>query len=272
MKFALHHHDASEMRRLVRLLEAAGGGSDCFRSPEAVMHAVHHGDYGAALLDTREQRDIGEVLLGWLACRASGATALLLLCPDNGADSMVRALDAGADDVVHSPVTTGVLAARLRALCRRSQRTGLSHQRIRLGDFLLDRATSNVQDGHRTVDLTPREFALAWFLFSRPCAFVTREAITMGVWGVQAEIAEHTLEQHISRLRKKLGLSHERGLWIRAAYGRGYRLEVQAPVAKAPLALGIHGDALAMACRVEAAYQYASQSPLPYGTHPDRSL
>jgi DNA-binding response OmpR family regulator len=259
MNVAIHHGDPNEMRRLAQLLEAAGVRCDCFATPEGVMHAAHHGDHDAAMIDIRDRRDLGEVLLAWIACRASAATALLLLAADRRPESEVHALDAGADDIVFAPARAEVLSARLRAILRRrrpSPRT--AHSRLRLRGFLLDRDTGSVLDGERPIELTPREFALAWFLFSRPSTFVTREAITMAVWGVQADIAEHTLEQHISKLRKKMNLVRERGLWIRAAYGRGYRLDVQAAAARAPLASVVHSDALAMARQMETVFLHRS--------------
>jgi hypothetical protein len=60
-----------------------GGQCDCFASGDGVMHAVHCVDLDAALIDTRGRHDIGDALLAWLAwlaCSASPATALRLLC------------------------------------------------------------------------------------------------------------------------------------------------------------------------------------------------
>jgi DNA-binding winged helix-turn-helix (wHTH) protein len=82
---------------------------------------------------------------------------------------------------------------------------------------------------------------------------VSRDAIGMAVWGLQADIAEHTIEQHIYMLRKKLKLSRERGVWVRAAYGRGYRLEVRSAAARAPVDDAPHAGALAMLQAVEPA-------------------
>lgn len=252
MNFAIHHQDGAELRRLGQTLESAGARCDAFTTAEALMHAAHHGDYDAALIDTRGHAAADHVLVAWMGCRPSPATSLLLVSAEPRAEVEVRLLDAGADDVVFAPVALDVVAARLRALYRRGRGASDERQRLRLAGFLLDRSTGSVQDGARSVELTPREFALAWFLFSRPATFVTREAISVAVWGVQADIAEHTIEQHVSMLRKKLRLSRERGAWIRAAYGRGYRLETQPAAARPPLARALHCDALAMAKQMEA--------------------
>jgi DNA-binding response OmpR family regulator len=183
--------------------------------------------------------------------RASTMTALVLLSADPRPDISVRALDAGADDVVHAPIVPELLVARVRAVHRRARRSQLDRDSIHVAGFKLDRNSGEVMDRGRLAGLTPREFALAWFLFSRPCRFASRPAISMAVWGHGADISDHTMEQHVYMLRKKLRLGTERGVWIRAAYGRGYRLDVAAAPARAPVDRAPHGPALALAHHVE---------------------
>jgi len=251
MYIALHTHDAAETRRIAQLLEAGGARCSCYATAEGVMHATHHGAFDIAVIDTREHRDSDGTMLAWIRGRASTTTALVLLSSDLRPDSSVRALDAGADDVVLTPIVAEVLVARVRAVYRRARHGQADHNRIHLAGFILDRNTSAMQDRGRRIQLTPREFAMAWFLFSRPCSFASRNAISMAVWGQMADIAERTMEQHVYMLRKKLGLGAERGVWIRAAYGRGYRLEVRAAVARAPVDPAPHAGVLALAQAIE---------------------
>jgi len=67
---------------------------------------------------------------------------------------------------------------------------------------------------------------MAWLLFSNLGHYLTRKTISVAIWGVAEEIAGRTIEQHVYKLRKKLGLGTERGVTIRTAYARGYRLEL----------------------------------------------
>lgn len=254
MSYALHTQDSTLTRRLAQLLEASGARCHCFASAEGVMHATHHGGFDVAVIDTRGHRNPEDGLLAWLRGRHTTATAIVLLTGETQVESLVSAFEAGADDVIFVPVAAEVLAARLKAMQRRVRRGQDDRQRIHLAGYTLDRATGIVQDRGRAVELTPREFAMAWFLFSRPATFASRDAIGMAVWGLHADIAEHTIEQHVYMLRKKLRLSQERGVWIRAAYGRGYRLEVKAPAAWAPVAGSPHADVLRMAQAVESAW------------------
>jgi DNA-binding response OmpR family regulator len=252
MNIALHTNDALATRRIAQLLEAAGARCQCFGTSDGVMHATHHGGFDVALIDTRQTREADDTLLAWVRGRAAAATtAIVLLSSDPRAESVVRALEAGADDVVLMPSPPEVIAARVRAVHRRARNVQEDHHRVHLAGYTLDRNTGGAQDRERPVHLTPREFSIAWFLFSRPCSFVSRDSIGMAVWGLQADIAEHTIEQHIYMLRKKLQLSRDRGVWIRAAYGRGYRLEVRAATARAPLEDAPHAGALAMIQAIE---------------------
>jgi DNA-binding response OmpR family regulator len=246
MNIALHLQDAAEMRRIASLLESGGARCQCQPSVEAALHAAHHGDYDVAVIDVRALRD-HEALLAWIRGRAATTTALVMVISDVRSDSVVQMLEAGADDVVLAAVSPAVLVARVRAVHRRSRHASPDHDRLHLAGFVLDRNAGTVMDREREVALTPREFAMAWFLFTRPARFTSREAISQAVWGLQADIAEHTIEQHIYMLRKKLSLYPDRGVWIRAAYGRGYRLEVRTADAVAPVEGTLPSDVLAVA-------------------------
>jgi DNA-binding response OmpR family regulator len=254
MSIALHIQDPPLAQRVTQLLDAAGLRCHAFSNAEGVMHATHHGGFDVAVIDTRGQRNGHDSLLAWIRGRHATSTAIVLLMADAQADTLVKAFEAGADDLVPLPIVAEVLVARLKAVQRRVRSGHSDTQRLQLAGFSLDRNTGAVLDRGRSVQLTPREFAMAWFLFSRPSSFASRDAISMAVWGLHADIAEHTIEQHVYMLRKKLRLSRERGVWIRAAYGRGYRLEAKAPAAWAPVAGSPHADALRMAQAVETAF------------------
>jgi two-component system, OmpR family, response regulator QseB len=135
------------------------------------------------------------------------------------------ALRAGIADVVTRGMEAVELVARLVAAARRTRPdqalAPLSH-----AGFVLDPVDRTITDRGAGVDLTPREFALAWLLFSNPGRCASRRLISLAVWGVDSEISSRTMEQHIHQLRKKLGLGPERGVSISAVYGAGYLLAV----------------------------------------------
>nr|WP_284700955.1 helix-turn-helix domain-containing protein [Robbsia betulipollinis] len=97
---------------------------------------------------------------------------------------------------------------------------------LSLAGYRLDKRLGVVVAGDDTVQLTPREFAIAWMLFSRQGQYLSRAQIATAVWGCSEEVAGRTLEQHIYKLRKKLSLNGLHGARLSTQYAHGYRIEV----------------------------------------------
>lgn len=158
--------------------------------------------------------------LEWLrARRAKGETtpALMLTARDRLSDR-VTGLDSGADDYLVKPFAPEELAARLRAMGRRS--AGAADARVRVGPVLIDlQARAVSRDGER-VDLTAREWALLEALAMRSGRIVLKGELERLVHGSDVEITSNALEVHISSLRRKLGRE-----LIGTVRGLGYRLD-----------------------------------------------
>ncbi len=227
MQIAMYIGSDTQTRQVTELFAAHGTRCERFVSAAALIQASHYGRYDAVVIEASGDDE----LLSWIRGRASDTTPVILVCGDQPRENIISALEAGADDVVIKPFVAGELVARVRAVHRRSKRERSTVSRIEIAGFALDRDASQMHDRGVPVDLTPREFAIAWFLFTNPSTFACRDAITLAVWGQGRDVAGRTLEQHIHRLRKKLRLSEERGVVIQAAYGRGYRLDVRSAAA-----------------------------------------
>jgi len=197
-------------------LRAEGHAVDWFRDLRQA-EAARGEPFDAWLLDWQLPDGSG---LDWLRTRrARGETtpALMLTARDRLSDR-VTSLDGGADDYLIKPFAPEELAARLRAVCRRS--AGSADARVRVGPVLIDlQARSVTRDGQR-VDLTAREWALLEALALRNGRIVQKAELERLVHGFDSEITSNALEVHISSLRKKLG----RDL-IGTVRGLGYRLD-----------------------------------------------
>ena len=134
-------------------------------------------------------------------------------------------LNCGADDVLLRPFEPIELMARAHALVRRSNRRNV-RRIIELAGFMLDHETSKFAYRGTPIELTPREFSMAWMFFSSPGIYISRETIGTAIWSTDSEVAGRTIEQHVYKLRKKLQLGPDRGVIIRTAYSQGYRLEL----------------------------------------------
>lgn len=155
--------------------------------------------------------------------RWQGIPILMLTAKGDEAD-VVLGLEVGADDYVIKPFSPKELAARIRAVLRRSkvQKTGESDELI-IGDILridLNRYEVFVMD--EPVHLTRTEFTILRSMAEKPGWVYSREKLLARLWGDEKFVIDRTIDVHIKNLRDKLG---EAGKWIKNVRGVGYKLE-----------------------------------------------
>jgi two-component system phosphate regulon response regulator PhoB len=136
----------------------------------------------------------------------------------------VRGLDTGADDYVVKPFSMTELTARIRAVLRRL-RPGLAEDRVRRGDILIDRVAHRVKRAGAEIHLGPTEFRLLDYLMQHPGRVFSREQLLDAVWGSDVYVEARTVDVHIGRLRKALGVS-ETDDPIRTVRSAGYSLDL----------------------------------------------
>ncbi|RQT16965.1 winged helix-turn-helix domain-containing protein [Burkholderia contaminans] len=81
-----------------------------------------------------------------------------------------------------------------------------------------------IEIDNKIIDVTPREFDVVEFLLDNMNKIVPRQAIQEAVWGRELGVSSRTLDTHISRIRSKLQLDHDKNLRIIPIYAVGYRL------------------------------------------------
>ena len=182
----------------------------------AAVEAACMEPYAAMVLDLGLPRLDGFQVLTRVRSRGSRLPVLILTARD-GLDDRVRGLDGGADDYVVKPVDLTELAARLRALVRRSR--GEASPTLRVGDVELDPATRRLLLRGKPVELEPREFALMQELMLNAGRVLTREQLEDRLYRWGEEVESNAVEVHVHRLRRKLGAS-----LIRTVRGVGYLL------------------------------------------------
>ncbi|HEV7386388.1 MAG TPA: phosphate regulon transcriptional regulator PhoB [Phenylobacterium sp.] len=137
----------------------------------------------------------------------------------------VRGLDTGADDYVVKPFSMTELTARIRAVLRRL-RPGLAEDRVRRGDILIDRVAHRVKRSGQEIHLGPTEFRLLDYLMQHPGRVFSREQLLDAVWGSDVYVEARTVDVHIGRLRKALGVSDTDDP-IRTVRSAGYSLDLE---------------------------------------------
>ncbi|MGH9444396.1 MAG: response regulator transcription factor [Terriglobia bacterium] len=136
-------------------------------------------------------------------------------------EDRVKALDLGADDYVAKPFEYPELAARARALLRRVRPSGEMISRCE--DLELDRVGRVVKRSGRTIELTPKEFALLEYFMLNPGRCLTRAMIMEHVWRMPFSDLTNIVDVYINYLRNKVDRGFD-GKLIRTMRGAGYQL------------------------------------------------
>ena len=196
-----------------------------FGSHTSLVRSVRRRPYQMVLMAPGRAFAHAEILYPWLQCCASERLPIVVLCEALDTQTAIRALEAGADDVLYGEFEPMELKARIGAVLRR-YRQAVGSKVIEMHGFRLDHAANSLHDCGVPIPLTPKEFELAWLLFSFPGQSISREKIGLAVWGSSCDICSRTLEQHLYKLRKKLQLTKKRGIWIQTIYGDGVVLRM----------------------------------------------
>jgi DNA-binding response OmpR family regulator len=146
---------------------------------------------------------------------------IILLSAANSVDDRVRALNAGADDVVAKPFAIAELVARTQAILRRRNRP--TRDVYLFEDLEINRVTHGVSRNGRSIELSPKEYALLEFLLRNPGHPVSRTTIIEQVWHMHSEAITNVVDVYVNYLRRKIDAGSERPL-IRTVRGVGYQI------------------------------------------------
>jgi DNA-binding response OmpR family regulator len=162
---------------------------------------------------------------GLEACRrlrADGGVPVIMVTARDEEIDRVVGLELGADDYVTKPFSPRELAARARAVLRRTAGVGRTGALNHVGSLVVDQGRREVRDGNgAVVELTPRELDLLFALVRNRGLALSRRQLLDTVWGPDWYGDERTVDVHVRQLRKKLG----EDLPLRTLRGVGYRLD-----------------------------------------------
>jgi len=147
-----------------------------------------------------------------------------MLTAKSGETDRIVGLELGADDYVTKPFSPRELAARIKAVLRRtsSQSPQKSSEIIRRGELTIDLGRRVVNCSGKSLDLTATEFRLLHVLALHPGRVYSRSELIDGALGHEVAVLDRTIDVHITSLRKKMA---DCGDWIETMRGFGYRFK-----------------------------------------------
>jgi two-component system response regulator ResD len=158
--------------------------------------------------------------------RASSATPIIMLTAKGEEVDKLVGLEVGADDYMTKPFSPRELAARVKAVLRRSTpQSKVDGDALRFNGLRINGRTRTVENSGTRIHLTAREFDLLFFLASHPNQVFTRDQLLDSVWDFEFPGDGNTVTVHIRRLRSKLESDPSRPRYLKTVWGVGYKFE-----------------------------------------------
>ncbi|PIZ12890.1 MAG: DNA-binding response regulator [Elusimicrobia bacterium CG_4_10_14_0_8_um_filter_37_32] len=169
-------------------------------------------------------------LTGWEVCQVLKKHAqtkfipvILLTGKYITGNDISRGLLSGGDDYITKPFNLDVLVARIKALLRRMSYRGETEEVIKHKNIIIDVTTHTLLVNDKPPKLTPKEFALLYFLVKNKGQVLSRKQLMESIWEQDYYFSSETLKKHIQTLRRKLGPAASK--YVETVEGVGYKFK-----------------------------------------------
>ena len=221
MRILIAEDDPKLLKSLVHIFELNNYAVDGVNNGIDAFDFASSGEYDGLVLDIMMPGMDGMSLLKKLRVKGITTPALFLTARTE-IDQKIEGLDAGADDYLPKPFSTGELLARVRAMLRRKD--NFTPDMLTFGVLSLNRSTYELVCNGKTQALSAKEFQVMEMLMRNQNSIVTAEQLITHIWGWDTSVDTSVIWVHISNIRKKLeGLSAP--VAIKFVRNAGYILE-----------------------------------------------
>ena len=222
MRILIAEDDPKLLKSLVHIFELNNYAVDGVDNGIDAFDFAISGEYDGLILDIMMPQMDGITLLKKL--RSSGITTpALFLTAKTEVYQRIEGLDAGADDYLPKPFSTGELLARVRAMLRRKE--NFIPDLLTFEDISLNRSTYEIICKNKTQALSGKEFQILEMLMQNSTAILSAEQLITHIWGWNTNVDTSVIWVHISNIRKKIDLLGS-SVSIKFVRNVGYTLEV----------------------------------------------
>lgn len=221
MRILIAEDDSKLLKSLMHIFELNHYAVDGVDNGVDAHAFASSDEYDGLVLDVMMPGMDGVTLLKKL--REGGITTpALFLTARTEIDQRIEGLDAGADDYLPKPFSTGELLARVRAMLRRKD--NFTPDMFTFGALSLNRSTYELVCGGKSQALSGKEFQVMEMLMQNANIIVTAEQLITHIWGWDTNVDTSVVWVHISNIRKKLD-ALSAPVAIKFVRGAGYILE-----------------------------------------------
>ncbi len=216
--------DLEQAKMVTAWFDEFGYHYEHFSQTQVLLNRLKDQDFDIALLDWELPEMSGLEAVKLIRNKYHQSLPILFCSMRDSETDVVQALEAGADDYMRKPLLRIELKARLQALLRRTQGSQ-PESLIEHGPYRFDLHNRKAFVNGQQVDMTDKDFEVASCLFDNIGRILSRSFLLESVWGISSELNTRTVDVHVSRVRKALGISPESGFRVKTIYQHGYRLE-----------------------------------------------
>ena len=238
MRIGLLEDDKNQIELISLWAREAGDLLKPYTTGKSFREAMNKEEFDLLVLDWHLPDTTGIKELDWLRSEKASTIPVIFITSRDSEESVVEALDHGADDYMVKPVNKNVTLARIKALQRRNrindtvdssavEDTGQVKQVADIQVFEpyeINYPEHSITVSGAATKLTNKEFELAAYLFRNAGCLISRVNLMETIWGTTADLNTRTVDTHVSRIRSKLGISPAVGWQLSSIYQRGYRL------------------------------------------------
>ena len=157
--------------------------------------------------------------------RSHATTPIIMLTARGDEVDRLVGLEIGADDYITKPFSPRELAARVKAVLRRSSTVPQDGDSLRFDGLRISGRSRTVEDDRGAILLTAREFDLIFFLARHAGQVFSRDQLLDNVWDFEFPGDAGTVTVHMRRLRSKVEADPSRPRHLKTVWGVGYKFE-----------------------------------------------